>query len=695
MRRRAKTNEPTDDRKVRVRNLSSRPQYHGIYHIPANGQWVTVPFSLAQRLVGDHNYAVEGLWMPEGSLERSGDKVFRHPAACASKTIEIKSASDLADMRIQRIWRDDVERFEPEAWPSVLIVVPVFNSPDLLANCHKSLTGTLYDGKWDIAYVDNASADAKTKKFFASHAPSVTFDEPQGFSAAVNAGMRNRDYDYYVLFNQDCEVVDPFWLMHLVRWMEFRPQCGISGAKLLYPDGTIQHAGLDVPEKSCGSHRYLKCDPNMPEANYYERVMAVTGAVYCIRRSVFETLGGLDEGYKLGCEDTEFCIRAAVELGVEVWYNPSCVVKHIDNGVRKTNSKDSERIKQWAKESDAKFRKDWGSFVDTCATGRVDIVLPANDGTSGGCRVAWGIANSMVQAGIEAVVYTYDGKAPDDADFPILFRTRPLRDLAEADILIATRFDTVGETRNIPANKRWYLVQQIETCMAKYCGFTENDVLWSYAQDDYEIITIGEHLAKELAEFGRKSHILDVGFYRDLYKSSSGLRSRNPLHVLMYGSPADYKGGECAGRVASAIRKEFGGAVVIDSFHRTAPKPDWADNHYRPQTTSEVAKVYGEHDVYVYCSLSDGFAMTPIEAMACAVPVVVWDFAGKDQYAKSGENCLVAKYNDPVSVASAVRSIAGPKMRKTIAKQGLSVADRYDWSKVGLQYVNLVLRGKR
>jgi GT2 family glycosyltransferase len=593
-------------------------------------------------------------------------------------------------------------------WPSVGIVIPVYNAPEMLERCATSLEETDYPGDWVRCYVDNASTDTRTLKMLKGWlTEGIAFTEPVGFAQAVNDGMHDlcdgkryepeedtSDVKYFVLFNQDCEVLPGHedWLTNLINWMEQRPQCAIAGAKLVHPDGTMQHCGMELPAGSCGVHRLYRESPDIPEANYYEKMQSVTGAVYCIRRSALEEIGYLDEGYLLGCEDTELCLRAA-SYGWEVWYVPESVVLHQDHGVRDANPQDSQRIRQWQHESDAKFRRDWGPFVDLCASSRCAIVLPDWNSAAGGCRVVGGIANAFINAGLDTTVYVMnESDPPTDPDFPQLFDVRPLAALQECEILIATRFDTVAATKHIPARKRWYLVQADERPMVKYCGGCEQDVIDSWRDTDYEIITIGDHLASMLHDYGRTVTVLDVGLYRNLYPYVPREQPHTPFRALMYYTPADYKGAEDAPLIAAAIRDRMGREnVEIQTFHRAYDKPEWSDRHFQPQSTSEVAAVYAQADVYVYASLSDGFAMTPVEAMACGTPVVLTDFPGKDQYARWSENCRLVGYRDIAEIANAVDCLAARYDTVTdIIQGGLATADRYDWSRVGRQYLEVV-----
>jgi glycosyltransferase involved in cell wall biosynthesis len=341
--------------------------------------------------------------------------------------------------------------------------------------------------------------------------------------------------------------------------------------------------------------------------------------------------------------------------------------------------------------SSRRFRAQWGSFIDRCATQNVAIVLPDFNPAAGGCRVIAALANRFIQAGMKTTVYTINNTSPDDPDLHRLFEIKHISVLKSAGILIATRFDTVKATKRIPAIVKYYLVQQIETPMAKYCGGTEADVLWSYQQLEYEIITIGEHLAKQLSDMGRESTIHDVGLYVNAYPFVPHKRG-GKFRVLMYGSPADYKGGEDAPLIAGALRIKFGDAIEINTFHKDLDKPAWADHHYKPQRAKEVAAVYSDHDVYVYASHSDGFAMTPVESMACGTPVVLTDFPGKDQYSRDADNCLIVPFRDPSAIAEAVGILMSDRETcEWLRVEGRKTAEHYDWSRVATQYVHHIL----
>jgi len=589
-----------------------------------------------------------------------------------------------------RISKGDVNLPNPKAWPSVGVVIPVYNAPELLERCITSLRQTAYTGRLHIQFVDNASTNRKTLSSLGKERNVTRFDRPVGFSEAINAGIRALPpCDYHILMNQDIAVIDSEWLNHLVRWMEARPECAACGPKLLYDDGRIEAAGIDMLVDNNCAERGRGCDADDPRYNEYRKVPTVGGSAFCLRASVEDEMGLFDERYLFGCEDLEYGMRLSAKMGLEVWYVPHAVLNHSCHAVRKANPQDRARIDSMHRLSAMIYREEWGSYCDHLAKTRIAFILPHFNSVAGGARVVAALARQLSICGVRAEVFVREFLDDPDNDFP-RFPVRSLKDLTEADIVVATRFDTLADARRVKAEKRYYLVQQIEDVMAKNCGGTSEDVFASYRDTDFEIITISEYLARRLKEMGRQSHILDVGFYRSLYPYAVRRPQRTPPRVLMYGSSDYHKGPDQAG-IAQAIRKAAPN-VIINAVHRQSARARWADLHLRPKTTAEMASVYADHDVYVYASLSDGFAMTPVEAMACGTPVVLTDFPGKDQYARHEENCLIAGFRDADSVARAVeRMLSDEKLRKQVIAHGLETADHYDWNKVGPQYARLLL----
>jgi GT2 family glycosyltransferase len=126
------------------------------------------------------------------------------------------------------------------------------------------------------------------------------------------------------------------WLEEMVRWAE-QPQIGAVGAKLLYPDGTIQHAGVIMGMQGLCSHVFW--DANEHDCgvfgclDWYRDYLAVTGACMMMRREVFEAVGGFNEAYQLVFSDVEICLRI-VAAGYRVVFTPFARLLHYEGRSR-------------------------------------------------------------------------------------------------------------------------------------------------------------------------------------------------------------------------------------------------------------------------------------------------------------------------------------------------------------------------
>src|SRR5207302_5123515 len=111
------------------------------------------------------------------------------------------------------------------------------------------------------------------------------------------------------------------WLDALVRYAESHPQAGLVGSKMLYPDGTIQHAGIVIDQDGHPRHIYVGFPGDHPAVNKSRRMQMVTGGCFLIHREAFERAGRFDTAYQNGFEDVDLCLKVR-DLGYEVHYCP-------------------------------------------------------------------------------------------------------------------------------------------------------------------------------------------------------------------------------------------------------------------------------------------------------------------------------------------------------------------------------------
>lgn len=230
-------------------------------------------------------------------------------------------------------------------WPlsgnKVSIIIPTRDKVEVLRACLSSILEKTTYPDYEIILIDNGSVEPQTRDYFASLAAEsrlriFQYDKPYNFHKINNFGARQASGDVFVFLNNDTEVLEPAWLEELVGWAE-RPEIGVLGAKLLRPDGSIQHAGILMGVEGHGSHAFEGANEQyygpFGSTEWYRNYQAVTGACMAIRRSVFESLGGFDETYQVGYGDIDLCLRA-FDAGYRVVYTPFARVLHHEGASR-------------------------------------------------------------------------------------------------------------------------------------------------------------------------------------------------------------------------------------------------------------------------------------------------------------------------------------------------------------------------
>ncbi len=231
----------------------------------------------------------------------------------------------------------------------VSIIIPVYNQSFYTQNClNKIYENTLSKKSYEIIIVDNASEDntCEVVESFRKKFPDIKYvrnKQNLKFAKACNIGAGNADGKYLIFLNNDTEV-QKGWLENAIKRLEMDDNIGIVGAKLLYPDRTIQHCGIvfvrsyDKEIPVWPVHRFRGADENYPGVLKPKKLHAVTGACMFIRKELFIKLNGFDENYGMYFEDIDLCFKAT-QLGKSIIYEPNCVVIHHE-GKSGTNRKD-------------------------------------------------------------------------------------------------------------------------------------------------------------------------------------------------------------------------------------------------------------------------------------------------------------------------------------------------------------------
>lgn len=215
----------------------------------------------------------------------------------------------------------------------VLVVVLNWNGEEYLGDCLESLISKTRYEDFQVLVVDNNSKDDSVE--IVKDFPEVDLIENErnlGFSIGNNVGIyENQGFDYYLLLNNDTEVKEG-WLEKLVETFQEKEDAGICGPKLKHPDGTIQSAGINLPELES-----MRSDEEDREMDT-EEVDGVLGAAFMIKREVIDEIGYLDEIYSPAQhEESDYCSRAR-KAGYKVYLEPDSEVLHYQ-GKAKENVK--------------------------------------------------------------------------------------------------------------------------------------------------------------------------------------------------------------------------------------------------------------------------------------------------------------------------------------------------------------------
>ena len=223
--------------------------------------------------------------------------------------------------------------------PICSIVIPVHNHAALTQQCLDTLlAGRGNEPQFEIVVVDDASTD-DTPQLLASygeHIRVVTLAPNRGFAGTCNAGAEIARGNFLVFLNNDT-VPTPGWLTALVRHADAHPAAGVIGSKLLFPDDTVQHAGVAFGSSALPHHIYAGFPKDHPAVNISRRFQVVTAACCLVRRQAWEAAGGFDTAYINGWEDVDFCLRLGA-AGHEIRFCHESVVYHLETASRDPHS---------------------------------------------------------------------------------------------------------------------------------------------------------------------------------------------------------------------------------------------------------------------------------------------------------------------------------------------------------------------
>jgi GT2 family glycosyltransferase len=213
------------------------------------------------------------------------------------------------------------------------LIVPVFNRAALTKRCLDAVLATVPAGTETIV-VDDGSTDetAEVLAEFAGAIRPLRLRGNAGFANACNRGADEASGDLLVFLNNDTEP-NPGWLQALSDHARDHPEASAIGAKLLYPNGAVQHAGVAFGQDGYPHHLYAGLPGDHPAVNRSRPLQAVTAACALVRRDAFERVGGFDAGYENSLEDVDLCLRIGRDGG-EIHYCHRAELIHLESASR-------------------------------------------------------------------------------------------------------------------------------------------------------------------------------------------------------------------------------------------------------------------------------------------------------------------------------------------------------------------------
>ena len=253
--------------------------------------------------------------------------------------------------------------------PMVSIIIPTHNMLNHLEACIESLLNKTTYQNYEVIVIDNQSDDKETLNYLNKitikrNIRLLKHPHPFNFSAINNFAAQQARGDMLCLLNNDTEIISPDWLEHLVSQL-LQPGVGVVGAKLLYTNGTVQHAGDAIGVAGCAGHMHGGIDAESP--GYMGRAMltqdlsAVTGACLLTYKSLYQELGGLDEKHlAVAFNDVDYCLRTR-EANKKVIFVPDALLYHYESVSR--GGKISPEKKRRIKKEVAYMHKRWKQVI--------------------------------------------------------------------------------------------------------------------------------------------------------------------------------------------------------------------------------------------------------------------------------------------------------------------------------------------
>ncbi len=257
-------------------------------------------------------------------------------------------------------------RFKVKGNPLVSIIIPNKDHTDDLDKCLQSIIKQSTYNNYEIIIIENNSEWPETFEYYKKlesenkRCRVIYWKEDFNYAAINNFGAKEARGDYLLLLNNDTEIITPNWIEEMLGYCQ-REDVAIVGARLYYPDDTIQHAGVILGFGGIAGHAAIGQDRYelgyMARAHTPQDVSIVTAACMMVDKKVYDEVEGLDERYKVAFNDVDFCMKVRAKNYLVV-YNPYAELYHYESKSRGLEDT-PEKVARFASEIDM-FKSKWG-----------------------------------------------------------------------------------------------------------------------------------------------------------------------------------------------------------------------------------------------------------------------------------------------------------------------------------------------
>lgn len=269
---------------------------------------------------------------------------------------------DVVDTRIPSCYKVN---YAIKGTPMISILIPNRDSADVLAKCIESILEISTYDNYEILILENGSSDPAIQHYYESIGSNrrvsiIEWKKGFNYSAINNYGAKHANGDYVLLLNNDTQIITPDWMQEMLMFAQ-REDVGAVGALLLYPDNTVQHAGviLGIGGVAGHSHKgYHRDDYGyMSRLCISQNLSAVTGACMMVRRDLYLNLGGLNEEYAVAFNDVDLCMRLR-KANKLIVFTPFAQLFHFESKSRGYDDISKDKRKRFEQEVE-RFQATW------------------------------------------------------------------------------------------------------------------------------------------------------------------------------------------------------------------------------------------------------------------------------------------------------------------------------------------------